>query len=79
MDASAQAELARLEQLLDTWGHTPADVQGLSAWVDETFGDLFAGLAQVPLVGWVPLLIIALGLQEPFRVSIIAIAASTCA
>mgnify|MGYP000005146727 FL=1 len=34
MDASAQAELARLEQLLDNWGHSPADVQGLSVWVE---------------------------------------------
>lgn len=48
---------------------------GLSRWGNETFGDLFAGLAQAPLVGWAPLLIILLGLQEPFRISIIAVAA----
>jgi sulfonate transport system permease protein len=39
------------------------------------FGDLFAGLAQVPLVGWVPLLILVFGIEEPFRVAVIAIAA----
>jgi hypothetical protein len=35
MDTSAHAELARLVQLLDTWGHTPADVQSLSAWAQS--------------------------------------------
>lgn len=44
MEASAQAELARLEHLLDTWGHTPADVQGLSAWVHSGCPALRAAL-----------------------------------
>ena len=44
MDASAQAELARLVLLLDTWGHTPADVQGLSAWVHTGCPTLRAAL-----------------------------------
>lgn len=35
MDASARAELARLVQLLDAWGHTPDDVRALSTWVES--------------------------------------------
>ncbi len=48
---------------------------GLSRAVDAWLGDLFAGFAQVPLVGWVPLLILAFGIEESFRVAVIAIAA----
>lgn len=44
VDASAQAELTHLVRLLDTWGHTPADVQGLSAWVHTGCPTLQAAL-----------------------------------
>lgn len=48
---------------------------GLSRAVERTFSAIVAGVAQVPLVAWVPPLVVAFGIDEGFRVTIIAIAA----
>jgi sulfonate transport system permease protein len=45
---------------------------GLSRPVDQMFGPLFKALAQVPSLGWVPLLILIFGLDEMLKIIIIA-------
>lgn len=41
---SAHTELAHLVQLLDAWGHTPADVQVLSTWARQGCPTLLTAL-----------------------------------
>jgi sulfonate transport system permease protein len=50
-------------------------VLGLFRSFEETFGGIFAGLAQVPAIGWVPPLIVLFGIEEAFRITVIALAA----
>lgn len=45
---------------------------GLSRAVDQMFGPLFKALAQVPSLGWVPILILIFGLDEMLKIIIIA-------
>lgn len=45
---------------------------GLSRAADEMFGPLFKALAQVPSLGWVPILILIFGLDEMLKIIIIA-------
>jgi sulfonate transport system permease protein len=45
---------------------------GLSRPVDQLFGPLFKALAQVPSLGWVPILILIFGLDEMLKIIIIA-------
>jgi hypothetical protein len=49
---------------------------GLSRAVDQMFGPLFKALAQVPSLGWVPILILIFGLDEMLKIIIIAKACS---
>lgn len=48
---------------------------GLSKTVDRYMGPLFHGLRQIPLFGWMPLLILWLGVGESFKLVLIAIGA----
>jgi sulfonate transport system permease protein len=45
---------------------------GVSRAADEMFGPLFKALAQVPSLGWVPILILIFGLDEMLKIIIIA-------
>jgi sulfonate transport system permease protein len=45
---------------------------GLSRSADQMFGPLFKALAQVPSLGWVPILILIFGLDEMLKIIIIA-------
>ena len=47
---------------------------GLSAWLNRLLGPTFLGLAQVPLLAWMPVLILVLGIEEGLKVVLIAIA-----
>jgi sulfonate transport system permease protein len=46
---------------------------GLSRSVEAYLGPTFKGLASVPMLGWIPLLIILLGIDEGLKVAVIAI------
>jgi sulfonate transport system permease protein len=45
---------------------------GVSRAVDQMLGPLFKALAQIPSLGWVPILILILGLDEMLKIIIIA-------
>jgi sulfonate transport system permease protein len=45
---------------------------GVSRAIDQMFGPLFKALAQVPSLGWVPILILIFGLDEMLKIIIIA-------
>lgn len=46
---------------------------GLSRRVDAYLGPIFKALASVPMLGWIPLLIVLLGIEEALKVAVIAI------
>lgn len=46
---------------------------GLSRTVEAYLGPIFKGLASVPMLGWIPLLIVLLGIEEALKVVVIAI------
>lgn len=46
---------------------------GSSRTVEAYLGPIFKGLASVPLLGWIPLLIMLLGIDEALKVAVIAI------
>lgn len=48
---------------------------GLSATVRDLVQPLFLAVSQVPVLGWVPILILLVGLDEPLKIIIIAWAA----
>lgn len=50
-------------------------LMGLSRRVEETVNPLFVALAQIPPLGWVPLLIMLVGIDEALKVLVIAKAA----
>ncbi len=47
---------------------------GLSARLNRLFGPTFVGLAQVPLLAWMPIMILLVGIDETLKVSLIGIA-----
>ncbi len=51
-------------------------VMGLSRGTEAYARPLFSALAQIPALGWLPLLMLLVGIGEPLKVAIIAIAAS---
>ncbi|MDD5465160.1 MAG: ABC transporter permease [Candidatus Omnitrophica bacterium] len=48
---------------------------GLSRRIEKYFGPLFHAVRQVPLLGWMPLLMLWLGIGEAFKVVLISIGA----
>jgi len=46
---------------------------GLSRRADAYLGPIFKALASVPMLGWIPLLIVLLGIEEALKVAVIAI------
>ncbi|MBU3077688.1 ABC transporter permease [Sphingomonas quercus] len=47
----------------------------LSRWAEAAFGPFFLALWQVPVIAFVPMLVIFLGIDEPFKVAIVILAA----
>jgi sulfonate transport system permease protein len=47
---------------------------GLSARLNRLFGPTFLGLAQVPLLAWMPVLILLVGIDEALKIVLIGIA-----
>jgi sulfonate transport system permease protein len=47
----------------------------LSRWADAALSPLFLALWQVPVIAFVPMLVMFLGIEERFKISIVAIAA----
>jgi sulfonate transport system permease protein len=50
-------------------------VMGLSRTVEDYFKPLFTGFAQVPTLGWIPFLMLLVGIGEPLKILVIAKAA----
>src|SRR5665647_2167359 len=48
---------------------------GMSRHFEEYVGPLFHGLRQVPVLAWIPLLIISIGIGEEFKIYFIALTA----
>ncbi len=48
---------------------------GLSRTVEDYVKPLFTGIAQVPTIGWIPLLMLLVGIGEPLKILVIAKAA----
>jgi sulfonate transport system permease protein len=48
---------------------------GMSRTVEEYVGPLFHGLRQIPVLAWIPLLIICIGIGEEFKIYFIALTA----
>lgn len=47
----------------------------LSRWTEAALSPLFLGLWQVPVIAFVPMLVMFLGIEEAFKVTIVAVAA----
>ena len=47
----------------------------LSRWTEAALSPLFLGLWQVPVIAFVPMLVMFLGIEETFKVTIVAVAA----
>ena len=56
-------------------GFTLGSLMGLSQTVERLFGPLFNGIRQVPILGWIPLLILWFGQTELAKVIFIALGA----
>jgi len=56
-------------------GFLAGTAMAVSKTVDRYAGPLFHGLRQVPIYGWMPLLILWLGVGEPFKIVFIAVGA----
>ncbi len=56
-------------------GFAVGAAMALSPAVDRYAGPLFHGFRQVPIYGWMPLLILWLGVGEPFKIAFIALGA----
>ncbi|GAM10290.1 putative aliphatic sulfonates transport permease protein SsuC [Geobacter sp. OR-1] len=48
---------------------------GVSATAERLFAPLFNALRQVPIIGWIPLIIVWCGINEPSKISFISIGA----
>jgi sulfonate transport system permease protein len=48
---------------------------GMSRMAERLFAPLFNALRQVPIIGWIPLIIVWCGINEPSKISFIAIGA----
>jgi len=48
---------------------------GLSRRAEEVVRPLFTAAAQVPAIGWIPLLMLVVGIGEPLKIIVIAVAA----
>jgi ABC-type nitrate/sulfonate/bicarbonate transport system permease component len=51
---------------------------GLSRGMEAYVRPLFSALAQIPALGWLPLMMLLVGIGEPLKVVIIAIATAAC-
>ncbi|MGB9080799.1 MAG: ABC transporter permease [Desulfuromonadaceae bacterium] len=50
-------------------------VMGVSRTTERLFAPLFNALRQVPIIGWIPLIIVWCGINEPSKITFIAIGA----
>jgi sulfonate transport system permease protein len=50
-------------------------VTGASAWAQALLAPLFLALSQVPTLGWVPILILFVGIDETLKIMVIGLAA----
>jgi sulfonate transport system permease protein len=55
-----------------SWGLAFGTLLGVSQTLEDYFGPLFKALAQIPSLGWLPILILVFGLDETLKIVIIA-------